>query len=694
MAKLSTLLGVFVTSCLLLAGCHGTNDEFGTKFQQFLDEHNYNGGSVAAMKDGKLVYANGFGVDRFNNAIHAGTMFPVSSVSKSLTAVAIMQLAEKGVLSLEQTIFGKGGVLHMIKPYKKVQDPRIHDITIRHLLHHTAGWDLNKPPIYDPVMNSVYISRGHKVPDILKVMKDTAPLTPYDTMRYMISQKLDFTPGTKMVYSNFGYLILGRIIEEVADTGYEDYIKHNILIPCGMWHTRIGPVRSNAEIINLGTSINGPNGPIDKFEDSDVSLYDILNPEDMDSALGWQSNVYDMMRFVKCLDTNHHGKLLNPTFFQKLLLRPVAAPIQHSDTWYGAGFKVNSHSAIWTLADPHTDDLILYHKTKDTSTEKESHSVDSFVFLLNGKGLQHLKHKAHDLVSFVDVKAVSHPFYSDLSDIHNSTGYKDVIIKYKVDEHHLDAYVSALKQENLDIKWISASDRNGHTCFTLLAEPFDLPAKYAMDYIVQHGLMEKKLLHHKIALEAEGYNMTFLQNYMSASHDSRHAFLAIFRKGAYDEKTHMKFGIHHFPRPYMSLMGLYLEKGYHPLVQSYIMHDDEEKISFVFLKRTNTPKVNFKTYYGLSSPQLQRTVKQNGKADRKLSYLDVSNVYGKPKFSAVFTNENAGKWVFQLGMKEASMEALVMKKQKFGFLPKIVIGYTDKDQIDKYAIYLEKSSVL
>ena len=63
----------------------------------------------------------------------------------------------------------------------------------------------------------------------------------YDIMDYMITQPLHFTPGTKVKASNFGYCVLGRVIEEVTGEEYDYWVKQNVLKPAGMWHTRVGP---------------------------------------------------------------------------------------------------------------------------------------------------------------------------------------------------------------------------------------------------------------------------------------------------------------------------------------------------------------------------------------------------------------------------------------------------------------------
>lgn len=121
------------------------------------------------------------------------------------------------------------------------KDERVHDITVEHLLRHTAGWDHTKGPIFDPLLNQLYLQRGHEVVDISKAMKVEGILSQYDIIKFMLNSPLDYEPGTRSKQSNFGYSVLGRVIEEVSTLPYEEYVKKYILTPAGMIHTRIGP---------------------------------------------------------------------------------------------------------------------------------------------------------------------------------------------------------------------------------------------------------------------------------------------------------------------------------------------------------------------------------------------------------------------------------------------------------------------
>ena len=110
------------------------------------------GGAVAVMRDGKLIYARGFGYADVENKtlVQPDALFRIASVSKTLTAAAIMKLVEDGKLQLEDRVAPL--IAHLTPAPGATVDPRWEQITIRHLLNHAGGWDRKKPNGgFDPV---------------------------------------------------------------------------------------------------------------------------------------------------------------------------------------------------------------------------------------------------------------------------------------------------------------------------------------------------------------------------------------------------------------------------------------------------------------------------------------------------------------------------------------------------------------
>jgi CubicO group peptidase (beta-lactamase class C family) len=164
----------------------------------FMEKWHIPGGEIAITRHGKLIYNRGFGyADTLNKTpVQPDNLFRIASCSKPITAVAIMKLYENGKLNLDEIVFGTKGILNNAE-FKHIRDKRVEKITIRMLLQHTAGWDREKSgdPIFTP----------GKVADVFISIPPPDQTT---IISYMLKyKKLDFEPGTKFAYSNFGYLL-------------------------------------------------------------------------------------------------------------------------------------------------------------------------------------------------------------------------------------------------------------------------------------------------------------------------------------------------------------------------------------------------------------------------------------------------------------------------------------------------------
>jgi CubicO group peptidase (beta-lactamase class C family) len=182
------------------------------------------GASVAISVDGRLVYARGFGFadTTAKEATQPFHKFRIASMSKLITAVAIMKLAEEGKLSLNDRVFGPGAILN--DPYfSNPKDKRVYDITVAHLLSHEGGWSQRwGDQMFMPVL--VAEKMGVKPP------ADTRTI-----IRFALDKRLHFTPGTGKAYSNLGYSILGLVIEKVSGLSYEEYCRKAVLEPVGIY---------------------------------------------------------------------------------------------------------------------------------------------------------------------------------------------------------------------------------------------------------------------------------------------------------------------------------------------------------------------------------------------------------------------------------------------------------------------------
>ncbi len=314
----------------------------------FMRENEVPGASVAIAKDGRLVYARGFGFGdkQLGLAVQPNMRFRIASISKPITAVAILRLIEMGLLRLDDNPFA---VLKIALPADA--DPRLRKITVRHLLQHTAGWD--RAQSFDPMFRPLIIAKALGV---------KAPAQPSDVIRYMLDQPLDFTPGTRYAYSNFGYCILGRIIEKTSGQKYDAFVRKEILTPLGMKHTELGKTltRAKDEVKysdikqRIAPAVVGPNVGKDV-----PAPYGAWYLEAMDSHGGWISTASDLVRFGSAFDPIENCKILKPASIRAMLARPPGLAGSDKEgnpraSFYGLGWNVRptemkDKTTIWHM---------------------------------------------------------------------------------------------------------------------------------------------------------------------------------------------------------------------------------------------------------------------------------------------------------------------------------------------------------
>jgi CubicO group peptidase (beta-lactamase class C family) len=167
------------------------------------------------LKDGKLMLSRGYGHRDAarTQPVPADAPFRLASVTKPVTAAAIRQLIAQGKFH-ENTKVAE----YLALPTPK--DPRWADVTVGQLLAHRGGFDRSKAG--DPMFQT---------DDIMKTLNLSSAPTPADVLKYMAGRPLQFDPDSKSAYSNFGYCILGRVIEKASGKPYIQYIQDDLLKP-------------------------------------------------------------------------------------------------------------------------------------------------------------------------------------------------------------------------------------------------------------------------------------------------------------------------------------------------------------------------------------------------------------------------------------------------------------------------------
>lgn len=296
------------------------------------------GGALAVVKDGRLVHARGFGWADSDGKVPvtATSLFRIASISKPITAVAMLQLVERGKLTLDTRVLDL--LPHQaVVPLGGKPDPRWRQITVRHCLQHTGGWDRDKT--FDPMFRARQIAVATRTP---------VPASADAVVKFMLGQPLDFDPGTRYAYSNFGYCVLGRIMEHLTGQSYEAFVKASVLAQCGIQSMRLGrtlaahraerevhyhtPDNATAESLFPGTAAKVP------------WPYGGFHLEAMDAHGGWLASAVDLARFAAALQHPAQCPLLKADSWRELHAAPQA-PVSRNDdgslkeTFYACGWS-------------------------------------------------------------------------------------------------------------------------------------------------------------------------------------------------------------------------------------------------------------------------------------------------------------------------------------------------------------------
>ncbi|KFN42056.1 serine hydrolase [Arenimonas metalli] len=251
------------------------------KARAYMRANDIPGLSIAVMRNDKLVYAAGFGVADKDSGMPVSPRhrFRIASVSKPITHVAVVNLANTTSLELGDRVFGDNSILGGTFETPD-SNPDIEDITVDHLIRHRAGFrrinadGANSDPMFD------YSGTGH------------AGLINWALEEY----PLGYTPGTAPAnltgqdrYSNFGYCLLGRVIEARSGKSYEAYVRDTLLTPAGAGDIVIGgdklADRKPDEVVYYGSG-----------------AYSSVKPQRFDSHGGWIARPIDLLRFMRHTD--------------------------------------------------------------------------------------------------------------------------------------------------------------------------------------------------------------------------------------------------------------------------------------------------------------------------------------------------------------------------------------------------------
>ena len=312
---------------------------FDVAMTNLLNDFDIPGGQLAITYQGRLVYSRGFGFadSSTNTAVCPDNIFRIASLSKQITAITIMHLYEQGRVGLNDLVFGPNGILP--EPiYQTILDTRVYNIRVKHLLSHQGGWD--RAISGDPMNNTYAIALAMAVP----------PPAPIETViQYVLSQQmLDFTPGTSAAYSNFGFNILGKVIEKITNQDYETYVRDTILAPLGITDMHIAKSLLIDQFPNEVNYYDYPGAPlVPSIFDNNILVpfqYGGYNMEAIVESGAWVASAQDLCKLLCAVD-------LFPTKPDILLPATINTMVQPVHSYLGSpyalGWYINTTDNNW-----------------------------------------------------------------------------------------------------------------------------------------------------------------------------------------------------------------------------------------------------------------------------------------------------------------------------------------------------------
>lgn len=287
--------------------------------QQLMQENNIRAGALAVARDGKLAYARGFTwAEAGYPTTQPESLFRIASCAKPITGIATMQIEEADDLALTDTM---QGFLSVEPPGGGAPaDSRWTNVTVDHLLVHAGGWDRDQEGGFDPMFNDV---------TTVDAFDADLPATTAQIASYMAGQSMDFTPGMDSVYSNFGYSLLGRIIEQ-RNPGltYTDAVQASLFSPLGvtrpaLGRTRVsekapGEVRYHPAAPSVRRSVMEPDRPwVPRPHGS-------WNQENLDSHGGWIAAAPDLAKVLAAFDLGADNPIMDDTTAATMWTGPLA----------------------------------------------------------------------------------------------------------------------------------------------------------------------------------------------------------------------------------------------------------------------------------------------------------------------------------------------------------------------------------
>lgn len=298
----------------------------------FMRKHQVPGASLAVSNNGVLVYSRGFGLRDLEKAkpVLPSTRFRIASLSKPITSAAIAALVKSKKMTFDDSL------VSFLTPLERAQlHPRLRAVTVKQILQHRGGWDRKSSS--DPMFDTVRIG---------KALGLGRPATQEELIRFVLQRPPDFEPGTKYAYSNFGYCLLGRIIERVSKRSYGEFVKRTLFDRSSVASLDLGKslivqenesryyVPSKRMVLGVVPGVLGKQVP---------TQYGGWCIENMDSHGGWIASAETLVLFADSFNRPESCRFLTKPIVSEIFKNPTG---DDKDVFYGYGWLVRRVNGV------------------------------------------------------------------------------------------------------------------------------------------------------------------------------------------------------------------------------------------------------------------------------------------------------------------------------------------------------------
>ena len=295
---------VFILMLLTSCSTKAQPEKIENYINNLIQQQKLAGAAIAVLKDDKLLFDKNYGFADVENKLPVtdSTLFSLMSVTKNFIAFAVMQLADKNLVSLDAPV----------SKYLKSLPSQYDSLQVYQLLNHSSG-------VPDYVHVKGYMEQANQTQ------------TPMQILKPILNQPLDFKSGTKSAYSNSNYFLLGLIIEKVTGKPLGTYLKENIFQPVEMNNTYLEDNTLSSALKAKGyTNITG-----------ELKYQAPLNPSQYWAAGGIVSTKNDLINFDKAV--------MDGNVLPKNEIKQMMQPIKFDDgtmSDYGLGFELMNNAEM------------------------------------------------------------------------------------------------------------------------------------------------------------------------------------------------------------------------------------------------------------------------------------------------------------------------------------------------------------